>query len=163
MLSILAQSNGDDAAAAGLAILIACGTLLCVLVVVLAVQALICYLLVQCLKRIPAEHRKIEPGKVWLLMIPLFNIVWNFFVFPAISDSFASYFRAQGELDKGDCNRSLAMAHCICVACSVIPYIGALPGFASLIILIIYLVKANELKSQIPQELTAETDIAPRL
>ena len=32
-----------------------------------------------CYNRIPAEHRKMEPAMVWLLLIPIFSLVWIFF------------------------------------------------------------------------------------
>ena len=86
---------------------------------------------------------------VWLLMIPLVNIVWNFFVYPKISESFQSYFNAQGRTDVGDCGKSLSMTFCILACTSVIPYLGACTGLAALVIWIIVLVKFSGLKSQL--------------
>lgn len=88
---------------------------------------------------------------VFLLLIPCFNIVWNFFVYPKLADSFASYFRAQGRTDVGDCGRGIGMAYCICAVCGVVPYLGLLAGLAALILWIIFLVKAADLKGQIPE------------
>jgi hypothetical protein len=60
-----------------------------VLVIFLIIAILICLFLSSCLKRIPEEHRQQSPGMVWLLLIPCFAVVWNFFVYPKIAESFA--------------------------------------------------------------------------
>ena len=88
---------------------------------------------------------------VWLMMIPCFNLVWGFFVYPKLAESYEAYFRAQGRPDV-DCGRNLAMAYCILVCTSIIPYLGALTGMAGLIVLILFLVKINDLKRQIPAD-----------
>lgn len=120
-----------------------------VIVISLVIAIAICLMLTSCFKRIPPEHRKMEPGMVWLLLIPCFSLVWNFFVFPRLSESYLSYFTAQGRTDVGDCGRGVGMAYAICCACSIIPYLGILAGLAALVLLIVYLVKAFELKDQI--------------
>jgi hypothetical protein len=101
-------------------------------------------------KRIPPEHRKMEPGMVWLLIIPCFNVVWNFFVFLKLSDSFKSYFDSQGVMDVGDCNRGLALAYCITAVLCLVPCLNYLAGPVALVLLIVVLVKYNGLKERIP-------------
>lgn len=122
-----------------------------IFLVMLGITIAVCFFLSSCFKRIPPPYRQQEPGMVWLLLIPCFDIVWCFFVYPKLADSFASYFHAQGRTDVGDCGRGIALAYCICKACTVIPYIGLLPGLAALVLWIIFLVKASELKRQIPE------------
>src|SRR5208283_4392276 len=56
----------------------------------------ICRFLSSCLSCLPEQHRKLEQGRVWLLLIPIFNIVWQFFVLPNIAKSFQDYFAAHG-------------------------------------------------------------------
>jgi len=119
------------------------------LLVMLGISIAVCFFLSSCFRRIPPPHRQQEPGLVFLLLIPCFNIVWNFFVYPKLADSFASYFRAQGRTDVGDCGRGIGMAYCVCAVCGVIPYLGLLASLAALILLIIFLVKAADLKGQI--------------
>jgi len=122
----------------------------------LAIAIVICVVLYSAIMRVPAEHRRIEPGQVWLLLIPIFNWFWNFKVFPGISDSFRSYFAAIGRTDVGDCGRSLGMAYCwLTIAAtlgSLIPLVNCfagLAGLAGIVLLIIYLVKVTQLKSMI--------------
>lgn len=141
-----AQVSPEEAAVLGGLVI---GVVLIVLLVTLAISVIICVLLYKCFQAVPPEHRKQEPGLVWLLLIPCFNIVWNFFVFPRLSDSYQSYFAAIGRKDVGDCGRNIGLAYSICVACSVIPYLNTFTGLASLVLLIIYLIKAWDLKNQI--------------
>lgn len=143
------MSGGEEEAAALLGLIFGVVGLI-VLVVFFVIYILICLLLSKCFERIPPEFRKQEPNMVWLLLIPCFPLVWNFFVYPRLAESYQAYFASQGVTDVGDCGRGIAMGYCICAACSLIPYIGALPGMASLVLLIIFLVKANELKNRIP-------------
>ena len=115
----------------------------------LIINAIVCYFVSSWLKKVPAPHRKMEPGLVWLLMIPCFPIVWNFFVFQRIPDSFKSYFDSLGRTDVGDCGKGIGLAYAICTACSIIPLVQYIAGPAALVLLIINLVKMNELKNKI--------------
>ena len=117
----------------------------------IAINCFICYLLQQCYKRIPPQFRKQQPGMVWLLVIPCFSIVWNFFVFPPLSKSFKAYFNSINRTDVGDCHEGIGLAYSICVAVSIIPFLGCLTGIASLVLLIIFLINTNDLKNQIPE------------
>jgi hypothetical protein len=123
---------------------------------ILAINIAVCFFLSSCFKRIPEEHRKLKPGLVWLLMVPCFSIVWNFFVYPALADSYIAAFESEGANPHGDCGRRLALVYCIlaavAVALSMIPCISIISCFlslASLIVWILILVKAGSLKSQL--------------
>ena len=134
------------------------GVMVVSILVGLAIAVAICWFLMICFQRIPAEHRKQKPEMVWLLLIPCFGVVWNFFVLPKLSESFKSYFDSVGQQDVGDCGRKLAMWCCILGAAQlagVIPLLGAviapLAGIAGLVLWIMFMIKANDLKNRIPQ------------
>jgi hypothetical protein len=155
---LLAQRN--DQMTAGMLMLIlgiGCGAFL----IIYGILAVVCWFLAGCLKAIPEEHRKQQPNMVWLLLIPLFNIVWMFFVYPKIAESFKSYFDSIGRTDVGDCGRGLALTYCILVCCGIIPYVGACTGLAALVIWIIVLVKFSTLKGQIQNPPTGFTSAPP--
>ena len=124
------------------------GVIICLSV---AVAVVICFLIFDALKRLPPSFRKMDPAMVWLLLIPCFNVIWNFFVFPKVSDSYSAYFASQGRTDVGDAARGLGMAYAICSACAMVPCVGYVAGPASLVLLIIYLVKITGLKNQVQQ------------
>lgn len=117
----------------------------------------ICVFISGCFKRVPAQFRKQEPGMVWLLLIPCFNIVWMFFVLPKLAESYKAYFDSVGKTDVGDCGYNLALWYCILIPCnavaSFIPIINLLTipaGIAGLVLLILFLVKAGEYKKLMP-------------
>jgi hypothetical protein len=142
------NNQPDSAAAVGILAFIfaAIGA---VVLISLIINAIVCYFVSSWLKKVPAQHRKMEPGLVWLLMIPCFPIIWNFFVFQRIPDSFKSYFDSVGRTDVGDCGKGIGLGYAICAACSVIPFLNYVAGPATLVLLIINLVKMNELKNKI--------------
>ena len=100
---------------------------------------------------VPPSFRKLEPGLVWLLLIPCFNVVWNFFVIPRLTESFKAYFDSIGDTSVGDCGRVLGFGYAISTASSAIPFVSCLTGIVSLVLMILFLVKANELKNRIPR------------
>lgn len=157
LIQQLQQGNGggEGAAVAGAmaVMLLIVGV---ALVVSYAILITLCWFVSSCLQRLPPEHRKQQPGLVWLLLIPCFNLVWNFFVFPKLAESYQSYFAAQGRTDTGDCGYGLAMTYCVGAVITtfvgMIPYVGAincLVGPALLVVLIVFLVKAGSLKGQV--------------
>lgn len=119
------------------------------LAVSIGIMALIAWLLSGHLQAIPASHRKLQPNQVWLLLIPLFNLYWNFKVFLGISDSYKSYFDSVGRTDVGDCARQMGLFFSIAACCAIIPCVNMLAGPAALVLLIIYFVKIGDLKTKL--------------
>jgi hypothetical protein len=149
-LPLLAQAQefgGDEAAIVSIlviAMLVGCA-------VGIAIQCLILFLLYNAYKAVPPQFQTIEPYQVWLLLIPCFNIIWNFFVYQRIPESYQRCMHALGRQDQGDCGQQLGLWYCICVCCSIIPYLGSIAALASLVLLILFLVKMYQLKGIIEQ------------
>jgi hypothetical protein len=118
--------------------------------VALCIHIAVCFFLYGFYKRVPAQFRKMEPGMVWLLLIPCFNLVWNFFAFPRLSQSLRAYFASVGNTAVGDCGESLALAYAICEVATLIPCVGLILWIAVIVLLILFLIKANDLTRQIP-------------
>lgn len=121
-----------------------------ILSVVIGVHAVICYLLTLPLKRLPEQYRLMAPGQVWLLLIPCFNLVWNFFVYQRIADSLKAYFDSVGDPTVGDCGKGVGLWYAISVCCCLVPCLNYIAWLPALILLIIYLVKIHELKQRLP-------------
>jgi len=119
----------------------------------LVISAVIAFLVYNVLKEIPAKHREMEPPLVWLLLIPCFNLVWNFFVYPGLAKSFKRYFDSVGDDTVGDCGLGLAKLFCVMVVLAVvIPFVGwFLLSIVALVLWIILIVKAYELKSKMAE------------
>lgn len=50
----------------------------------------------QCLKQCAPHNQRMTPGEVWMVFIPLFGLVWHFFVVGRVADSLAAEFRTRG-------------------------------------------------------------------
>ena len=149
--SYSSSGSSPDALLGGMGLMMILAFGCFIFLVILAIQIFILYTLQNCLKRIPQQYRQQEPAMVWLLLIPFFNLVWNFFIWPKIAASFKAYFDAQGRTDVGDCGGSLALALCICAVCGIIPYLGACISIATLVLLILVLVKFVGYQNEIPE------------
>ena len=98
------------------------------------------------LEAISTENRRIPPSNVWLMLIPLFNIVWQFIMVDKISESIAA------ECSKLNISRNepkptynIGLAWNICNILSFLPFVG----LAALVTFIIYWVKVAEYKKLI--------------
>ncbi|MGC8624969.1 MAG: hypothetical protein ACP5VQ_06860 [Phycisphaerae bacterium] len=131
-----------------------------VAVIGLGIAVAICWVLYSCLKRIPEPFRLQQPGLAFLLLIPLFNLVWNFFVYPPLAKSYKAYFDSNGDTSVGDCGYGIGLAYSICAALCVIPVINIAAGLATLVLLILYLIKAWNLRSRIT-DITGGSPITP--
>jgi type IV pilus assembly protein PilA len=108
--------------------------------------------LYRALNKCSASSRTIEPGLVWLLLIPLFNLVWHFFVVLGLAKSLGNEFRARNapniDLEMG---KSIGIAMCVCRVCVFIPILGILALPAYLVLWIIYWVKIAEFSRRLDQ------------
>jgi drug/metabolite transporter (DMT)-like permease len=102
------------------------------------------------LSEIGEQNRKMPPGQVWLILIPLFGIIWNFFVVNAIADGLKAEFDQRGVTrDENRPGAGIGIAMAILQCCSVIPVLGSLAAIAGLVCWIIYWVKISGYKTQL--------------
>ena len=88
------------------------------------------------LKAISPENRRMAPGNVWLLFIPLFNIIWQFIVVDKIAQSIrAECVRLNIPVTENKPTYGIGLAWNISNCLMFIPFIG---GLASLVTFIIY-------------------------
>lgn len=145
-----------DVAAAIASVFVTCGIVLVVsLVLTVGIGLLIGWFVKNAMEALPAEFQRYEPKKAYLLAIPFFPLYYNFVAHPGLCDSYADYFRSIGRADVGDAGRQLAWWYAMCVVLSLVPCVGSLAGPASLVLLIMYLVKVYDLKKQIGQPVIA--------
>ena len=94
---IFAQANRQQQAgepdAGAMAGMLVCQ--LVVAVVILAVQIFFLLSLSKCLAECSPRNRTMEPGQVWLNLIPFFNLVWLFITVIRISESLKNEFQAR--------------------------------------------------------------------
>ena len=98
----------------------------------------VCLMVRHLLNSLPEEHRQLEVRRVWWLLIPIFNLAWNFHVFPRLARSFGDCFRSQGSSD-ADGVLDLARGYCIVAVISVFDFGGMGVGRIVPILLLVLL------------------------
>jgi hypothetical protein len=131
------MNNNDDAAI--VALLVVLGV---IILVSLIIGILFLLTLHKALARCAPRNRTMEPGMVWLNLIPIVSLVWMFITVARISESLKNEFRSRGwHRRDDDYGNTLGMTTCALNIASIIPYIGGCLGLAALICFIIYWVK----------------------
>lgn len=102
------------------------------------------------LNAISFENRKMEPGLVWLSLIPLFGMVWQFIIVDRMAGSLQAEFAKRGiAIEEARPGNSIGLAYCILFCCSLIPFVGYITSIAGLICWIIYWIKINDYKNRL--------------
>ena len=95
------------------------------------------------LERCSPECRTTSPGTVWLMLIPLFNIVWQFLLVIRIAESLENEFKKRNMPREPKPGQSIGLAVCILSVCSIIPLLGFLTAIAAFVCWILYWVKIS--------------------
>ena len=104
------------------------------------------------LRKCSPASRTMEPGMVWLLLVPLLNVVWNFLVVTALARSLGNEFRLRNiPTDNPEPGKSIGIAMCVCGACSIIPIVNIIAALPNLILWIMYWVKMAEYARRLDQ------------
>lgn len=111
------------------------------LVIILIPAIFYCLTLQKALNRCAPENRAMAPGMVWLLFIPLFNLVWHFFVVINMAKSLGAEFQKRGIAEEPEPGKKLGMIMCILACCGIIPILGTFISIGTLICWIMYWVK----------------------
>jgi len=104
------------------------------------------------LKQIKHHNRLVEPANVWLMFIPLFNLIYPFILYPKICDSVKKEFEERNASKAGDYGRSIGIAMPILGLCGIIPVLGSLAGLANLVLFILFWVKMAGYKNELMQK-----------
>ena len=101
------------------------------------------------LERCSYENRTIKPGQVWLLLIPFFNLGWQFVVLTKVSQSLENEFNSRN-IQKGPApGKSIGMAVCILAIFCTIPIIMNYTALPCLICWIIYWAKISSYSKEL--------------
>jgi hypothetical protein len=108
-----AGGGGADADA-GLAGL---GMIMCFYGVIIAasivVQIFFLLTMSRCLKQISRRNRQMEPGQVWLCLIPIFGFVWTILMIIRVADSLADEYYDRGLRGDGDFGKTLGIVYLV--------------------------------------------------
>jgi hypothetical protein len=100
-----------------------------------------CLTLQKALNRCAPENRAMAPGMVWLIFIPVFALVWQFFVVINIAKSLGAEFQKRGIAEEPEPGKKLGLIMCILACCSIIPLLGILCSIGALVCWIMYWIK----------------------
>jgi len=65
------------------------------------------------LNQVSPRNRLMEPGMVWLLLVPCVNFVWQFLIAIRVPDSLKNEFSDRGRDDGSDYGKTLGLTYCI--------------------------------------------------
>lgn len=86
------------------------------------------------------EHRRLEPGLVWLMLVPLFGLAWHFVLVRRVADAVQRWAKAHGQ-EVGDGGWGVGLAACILCCCAVLPVLGILGSVGGLVCTVLWWVK----------------------
>jgi len=134
--------GGGGGAAGGAMTLLCCGLEFVLIVGLLVVQILFLLNLSRCLDQCSRRNRTMEPGMVWLNLIPLFNLVWLFITVFRISESLQNeYDDRRLRSDDPDFGKMMGILYV------VFSIIGCFP--VNMVFQIIYWMKIANYKNQL--------------
>jgi hypothetical protein len=116
-----------------------------VLVASIVVEVLFLLSWYRCFSKMRPENREMEPGLVWLNLIPIFNLGWTFYVVA----KFANSIKKELGTDAGDGGWALGLAYAILMVTGLIPGIGAFLGIAGLVVWVIYWIKISDFSKRL--------------
>jgi len=95
-------------------------------------------------------NREMPAPQVWLMLIPIFNLVWQFIMVNKITESLQTEFKER-EIPSNEPfpGRTIGIAYCILFCCTIIPFLGTIAGLAGLVCWIIFWVKMSECKMKL--------------
>ena len=96
--------------------------IICLLWMVLGILYILT--LSKALKKCSAPSRTMRPGMVWLMLIPLFNIIWQFFVVLGLARSLGNEFQTRRiPSPQSGPGMSVGMAMSVCTVCAILPFL----------------------------------------
>lgn len=138
--------------------------------------AMIFFLIAQqnTLKAIKPQNRRMQPGEVWLQLIPLFNLVWQFIVVARISDSIRNEINDRtvnsflGIADPvfandmtGRPTYDMGLTFCILSLCGCIPLLGGIASLAGIVCWIVYWTQVVSYKNKFLNNPIPTQDYSP--
>jgi hypothetical protein len=128
------------------------GAIVIIGIVIALIPAIFFLLTLQkALQRCSPESRTTSPGSVWLMFIPLFNIIWQFLLVIKISESLHNEFTKRNMNEEPNPGKTLGLASCILGLIGIIPVIGMLTSVAGLVCWIMYWVKIAGYSNKLAQ------------
>lgn len=85
-----------------------------IIVIALVIQVLFLLSMSKCLKQISPRNRQMEPGQVWLCLIPVFGFVWTILMMLRVADSLKDEYYDRRLRGDGDFGKTLGIVYLVC-------------------------------------------------
>lgn len=116
------------------------------------------------LDQVSHDFRRMEPGAVWLSLIPVFGFVWNFLVTNAVAEGIVKEFHARNIMpSEQKPGYSFGLTGSIMLCCCIIPYAGVVIAIIGLIMMVMHLVRISEYNRVLQQSGRWETRYHQRM
>ena len=99
--------------------------------------------LYRALERCAPANRAMSPVSVWLLVVPVLNLVWIFFVVLNLAKSLAAEFRARGMVAEPEPGKTLGLTMAILAVCGILPGLGELASVVALVFWALYWIRIH--------------------
>ena len=104
------------------------------IVIGIIISILFLLTLQKCLSRVEPRNRAMEPGMVWLNLIPCVGMIWMFMTVSNIATSLRNEWRSRRWESYGEgFGQGVGMAYAVLSLISAIPYVNILTGIPALI------------------------------
>ncbi len=91
--------------------------------------------------RCAPENRTMTPGMTWLMLIPLFNLVWDFILVKEVAATLEREFRKRNVPVEPSPGKNIGFAWCILSVGAIIPLLGILSVLGAIVCWILYWAK----------------------
>lgn len=116
------------------------------------------------LDNVSQDFRTMQPGAVWLTMIPLFGLVWQYMVVNAVAHGLVKEFNSRGLItSEAKPGSGIGQTGCILICCSIIPIVGYGFGIIGLIFIVFHLMRIREYISELEKTGRWETRYQERM
>ena len=147
------SSAPEMEAAIGIAVIL---VFLVVLVIVIILKIFYLLTLKKILDRCSPENQAMAPGMVFLELIPVVNLVWQFFNVLNVTKSLGAELRSRGIHDEDEApGKTLGLVMCILACCTLVPFVGSFVGIGVLVCWIMFWIKMSQYVTKLDQYIPA--------
>lgn len=111
------------------------GLFLVILIVGITLRVIFLINMMNLLKKVAASRRTLEPGLVWLQIIPIFAYIWNFVMVTRIADSVGAEIQARGMYGDDKPGFGVGLGMSICAVVGALGSFGNAMGLLSISLL----------------------------
>ncbi len=102
------------------------------------------------LREISSENRKMQPEHVWLSLIPLFGIIWQYYIVARMSGSLYREFNKRNiYIAENRPGYNIGIAYCILISISIVPMLGILAIIGGAVCWVLYWVQISEYRNRL--------------